>query len=202
MHYWASPIEARLCSGQEVALVGAGNSAGQAAVYLASQVRKVSAAGARRQSRRHHVALSGRAHQGAAEHRNTGRDRGRGAGRPRGQSRRGALAQSRNRRGNDAPHPPSLPVHRRRPEHRLAGAMQRRAGRQGLRAHRAGPCTGAWPDGNEPQRGVRHRRRALGLGQARGCRRRRRRPGGGGIARLSRANGGDAVAPQSGPGES
>lgn len=41
VHYWASPIEARLCAGQEVALVGAGNSAGQAAVYLASQVRHV-----------------------------------------------------------------------------------------------------------------------------------------------------------------
>jgi thioredoxin reductase (NADPH) len=41
VHYWASPIEARLCSDQEVALVGAGNSAGQAAVYLASQTKKV-----------------------------------------------------------------------------------------------------------------------------------------------------------------
>ena len=41
IHYWASPYEARLCAGQEVALVGAGNSAGQAAVYLASQVTKV-----------------------------------------------------------------------------------------------------------------------------------------------------------------
>ena len=41
VHYWASPLEARLCSGQEVALVGAGNSAGQAAVYLASHVAKV-----------------------------------------------------------------------------------------------------------------------------------------------------------------
>jgi thioredoxin reductase (NADPH) len=41
VHYWASPLEARLCSGQEVALVGAGNSAGQAVVYLASQVAKV-----------------------------------------------------------------------------------------------------------------------------------------------------------------
>jgi thioredoxin reductase (NADPH) len=41
VHYWASPLEARLCTGQEVALVGAGNSAGQAVVYLASQVRKV-----------------------------------------------------------------------------------------------------------------------------------------------------------------
>jgi thioredoxin reductase (NADPH) len=41
VHYWASPIESRLCAGQEVALVGAGNSAGQAAVYLASHARKV-----------------------------------------------------------------------------------------------------------------------------------------------------------------
>ena len=41
VHYWASPLEGRLCAGQEVALVGAGNSAGQAAVYLASQVAKV-----------------------------------------------------------------------------------------------------------------------------------------------------------------
>jgi thioredoxin reductase (NADPH) len=41
VHYWASPVEARLCAGQEVALVGAGNAAGQATVYLASQVAKV-----------------------------------------------------------------------------------------------------------------------------------------------------------------
>ncbi|WP_147149457.1 FAD-dependent oxidoreductase [Reyranella soli] len=41
VHYWASPLEAKLCSGQEVALVGAGNSAGQAVIYLASRVAKV-----------------------------------------------------------------------------------------------------------------------------------------------------------------
>src|SRR5258706_7744146 len=41
VHYWASPLEGRLCSGQEVALVGGGNSAGQAAVYLAGQAKKV-----------------------------------------------------------------------------------------------------------------------------------------------------------------
>jgi thioredoxin reductase (NADPH) len=41
VHYWASPLEGRLCAGQEVALVGGGNSAGQAAVYLSSQVAKV-----------------------------------------------------------------------------------------------------------------------------------------------------------------
>jgi thioredoxin reductase (NADPH) len=41
VHYWASPLEARLCAEQEVALVGAGNSAGQGAVYLAGQGAKV-----------------------------------------------------------------------------------------------------------------------------------------------------------------
>src|SRR5216117_1293383 len=41
VHFWASPLEGKLCAGQEVALVGAGNSAGQAVVYLASQVAKV-----------------------------------------------------------------------------------------------------------------------------------------------------------------
>lgn len=41
VHYWASPLEARLCAGQEVALVGAGNSAGQAAVYLSAHTKRV-----------------------------------------------------------------------------------------------------------------------------------------------------------------
>jgi len=41
VHYWASPLEAKLCAGQELVLVGGGNSAGQAAVYLASQAAKV-----------------------------------------------------------------------------------------------------------------------------------------------------------------
>jgi thioredoxin reductase (NADPH) len=41
VHYWASAVETRLCAGQEVALTGAGNSAGQAVVYLAPQVKKL-----------------------------------------------------------------------------------------------------------------------------------------------------------------
>jgi thioredoxin reductase (NADPH) len=40
--YWASPIEARLCASQDVVLVGGGNSAGQAAVFLSTHARKVS----------------------------------------------------------------------------------------------------------------------------------------------------------------
>ncbi len=39
--YWASPIEARLCAEQEVVLVGGGNSAGQAAVFLSGHAKKV-----------------------------------------------------------------------------------------------------------------------------------------------------------------
>ena len=42
VHYWASPAEAKLCAGEEIALIGAGNSAGQAAVFLAPQVKRLS----------------------------------------------------------------------------------------------------------------------------------------------------------------
>jgi thioredoxin reductase (NADPH) len=39
--YWASPIEARLCRNEEIAVVGGGNSAGQAAVFLSGFAKKV-----------------------------------------------------------------------------------------------------------------------------------------------------------------
>jgi thioredoxin reductase (NADPH) len=39
--YCASPIEARLCAGKEAIIVGGGNSAGQAAVFLADHVARV-----------------------------------------------------------------------------------------------------------------------------------------------------------------
>lgn len=41
VYYAATPLEAQMCMGSEVAVVGGGNSAGQAAVFLAGQVRKV-----------------------------------------------------------------------------------------------------------------------------------------------------------------
>jgi thioredoxin reductase (NADPH) len=40
--YWASPIEARMCREEHVALVGGGNSAGQAAVFLSAYATRVS----------------------------------------------------------------------------------------------------------------------------------------------------------------
>ena len=39
--YWASPVEAKLCEGEEVALVGGGNSAGQTVVFLAPKVKRL-----------------------------------------------------------------------------------------------------------------------------------------------------------------
>jgi len=41
VHYWASPLESDLAAGQDVVLVGGGNSAGQATVFLASRARRV-----------------------------------------------------------------------------------------------------------------------------------------------------------------
>ena len=41
VHYWASPLEADLVADQDVALVGGGNSAGQATVFLADHAAKV-----------------------------------------------------------------------------------------------------------------------------------------------------------------
>jgi thioredoxin reductase (NADPH) len=41
VYYWATPIEARLCRKEPVLLIGGGNSAGQAAVFLASHAEHV-----------------------------------------------------------------------------------------------------------------------------------------------------------------
>jgi thioredoxin reductase (NADPH) len=42
VYYAATPTEAQMCRGSDVVVVGGGNSAGQAAVFLASQVRALS----------------------------------------------------------------------------------------------------------------------------------------------------------------
>jgi thioredoxin reductase (NADPH) len=41
VHYWASPVEAKLCADAEIILVGAGNSAGQAVVFLSPYVKRL-----------------------------------------------------------------------------------------------------------------------------------------------------------------
>ncbi len=41
VYYWATLVESQLCEGEEVIVVGGGNSAGQAAVFLAHTVKRV-----------------------------------------------------------------------------------------------------------------------------------------------------------------
>jgi thioredoxin reductase (NADPH) len=41
VHYWASALEADLSAGHDVGLIGGGNSAGQATVFLATRARRV-----------------------------------------------------------------------------------------------------------------------------------------------------------------
>ena len=101
--YWASPIEAKLCEGEEIALVGGGNSAGQAVVFLAGEGEAASSDRPRRRPRSLDVALSGRADRRPAQrdaaHRHGS---GRPGRRPRDRSVRRHLPRPRHRRGSIA----------------------------------------------------------------------------------------------------
>ena len=62
IHYAATAMEAQLCGAEEVAVVGGGNSAGQAAMFLSRTAQHVHVARAWRGPRRDDVRLSGPAH--------------------------------------------------------------------------------------------------------------------------------------------
>ena len=134
--YWASPVEAKLCEGEEVALIGGGNSAGQAVVYLAPRVKHLHLIVRGHRAGGDDVALSRRPHRRSPQCRLARRQGGGGAGRRPGPraDRRGA-APARQRGNPRLPAAPSLPVHRRRSEHRLAAEL-RCDGSEGLRRHR------------------------------------------------------------------
>ena len=101
--YWASPMEARLCGGTEVALVGGGNSAGQGAVYLSGHASRVNLLIRGPDLEPEHVALPGRADRGDAEHPAAVRDRGhRPRGRPGAAPRGRHLDLPAQRRESDA----------------------------------------------------------------------------------------------------
>jgi thioredoxin reductase (NADPH) len=57
IYYGATFLEAQLCSGEEVIVVGGGNSAGQAAVFLAGTAKARASSSQVRRFGRHHVAL-------------------------------------------------------------------------------------------------------------------------------------------------
>jgi thioredoxin reductase len=178
-----------------VALVGAGNSAGQAAVYLASQVRKVwmIARGGSLEATMSRYLIerieSAAQHRGLVEGaKSSALD---GHDEP-GQLSAGGTAiegrETRARRSatcscSSAPTPNTDWLAHCDVELDNHGFV--RTGTDLVPRIRAG---------DQPQRRVRDRRRARRLGQARRRRRRRRRAGGGGHARLSRADGRHAVA--------
>ena len=183
--YWASPVEAKLCEGEEVVLVGGGNSAGQAVVFLAPKVKRlhlvVRGTGLEASMSRYlidriqalpnvdlHVGKEIVALEGDRD------------------GLTAAVFRHRAQRGHPhLPAAPSLPVHRRRSQRRVAPGP-RGGGPQGLRRHRlrlperrarGRPSRPAARD--ELPRGVRDRRRPRRLDQARrgGGRRGRRRGG-------------------------
>ena len=137
VHYWASPLEAKLCAGQEVALVGAGNSAGQATVYLASHVAKVwllvRGPDLAASMSRYLVDRIGGLPNVEVLTQTTS---------PASKARDGMLEAIRwreaRRGGGSAADPASVPVHRRRAEHGLAVRFRRCSRPQGLRVDRRG----------------------------------------------------------------
>ena len=67
VHYWASPLEAKLCAGQEVALVGRRQFRGPGGGLSGEPGRQGLAAGARTRPGVQHVALSRRPHRGTLQ---------------------------------------------------------------------------------------------------------------------------------------
>ena len=134
--YWASPVEAKLCEGEEVALVGGGNSAGQAVVFLAPKVKHL------------HLVVRGEGLEASMSQYLIERIKalpnvtlhtqteivgleGDGASRPHWR----CVPRSWEWRNAHLSHAPFILVHRRRSQCRLARGL-RRGRRQGLRRHR------------------------------------------------------------------
>ena len=136
VHYWASPLEGKLCAGQEVALVGGGNSAGQAVVYLASQAAKVWLLVRGPGLESAHVALSRGPHRRTLQRGGGDAGRGQRPGRWRRHARGDPLAPRQVGRGGAAADPPSVPLYRSGAEHGLAIRIRRGARRQRVCADR------------------------------------------------------------------
>ena len=136
--YWASPIEARLCAEQEVVLVGGGNSAGQAAVFLSGHARKV------------HMVIRGgglgasmsryliERIEADAEYRTGVQHRGgrRSKAREDASLERVRWRSRLSRRGEHRRDPQPVPVRRRRSRHRLARRLRRHGRSRRLRGDR------------------------------------------------------------------
>ena len=81
VYYAATDMEARICGGFDVVVVGGGNSAGQAAIYMSQQKCHVSIVVRRDNARANDVALLDRAHRSQRPHRRSHANRSARAGR-------------------------------------------------------------------------------------------------------------------------
>ena len=136
VYYAATPSEAPLCRGAEIVIVGGGNSAGQAAVFLSNYARKVLLVVPRRFPGAEHVDLSRPPDRDDSERRGRRPNRGRrdARQRPARRSRPSDPGRRRAPHGRDAR---ALFLHRGRAPHRLAPARGR-ARRGPVRAHGPG----------------------------------------------------------------
>ena len=128
VYYAATDLEARICDGTPVLVIGGGNSAGQAAIYLAQNNSRVTIA-IRAGPHPKHVSLPDRADRGRPEDRPRNRCRSAGARRPGPPRRSNAHGSGERPPAGDRVHGPVL-LHRRPPRHRMAAwecaARQRR----------------------------------------------------------------------------
>ena len=117
VYHAAMATDAERCRGEDVIVVGGGNSAGQAALHLSRVARSVRVVIRGRGPRRDDVALPARAHRVASEHRDRHRDRGQRRRRRRPAGARGP-AQPRGRAGRARRGVGRVRDDRRRPVHR------------------------------------------------------------------------------------
>ena len=182
VYYAATEAEVRQCAPAPVVVVGGGNSAGQAALFLAESGSPVTVAIRRARSQREHVSLSRRSHRRTPAHRReTEHHRGRARRRRPTRARRARRPRRKDHRGLRR----ALLVHRRRTSIGLAVRLCR-ARRPRLRAHRSiadrrrsrraveRPRPHTAPVRDEPPRLVRSRRHPIRIDEARRRGRRRR----------------------------
>ena len=151
--YGAAGAEARAMAGQDVFVVGAGNSAGQSALHLARYARQVTHAGPRGQPGPVDVGLPDPGDRGHRQHHRAAAHRGHRRARPGPAWRRSPLCDKRRGRSADVPASALFVLIGGEPRTQwLPAAVQLadgyiRTGRDVLRG-RAGP--GQWPDGRPP----------------------------------------------------
>jgi thioredoxin reductase (NADPH) len=119
VYYGATHVEATVCRDQEVAVVGGGNSAGQAAAFPCRNCQAYLSRDARTLPRQNHVAILDIPNRSEPADYAYGLDQDRGS-RRRDASQQGSLAQYQDWSERNPGHPTCVYDDRRRPQHGMA----------------------------------------------------------------------------------